>query len=121
MSRKIGFLLIILVVASLPVNFGCQNEATESREDFTQMQKVSEQNIEIVDGAFNPASYSVGVDQELTWINRDTVTHTVTIDNGEDSGNILAKEIFPTTFKKPGTYKYHCKIHPNMTGTITVK
>jgi plastocyanin len=75
---------------------------------------------------FSPASVpfpgSAGV--TVTWTNNDGVGHTVTSDNGSfaSSGTIppggLYALAFPTT---PGTYTYHCSIHPSMTGTIVVQ
>jgi len=50
------------------------------------------------------------------------MTHTVTgDDNSFDSGNISAGSRFSRTFSVVGTYKYHCTIHPSMTGTVVVK
>ena len=36
------------------------------------------------------------------------------------SGNMADSETFTFTFTAPGTYAYHCTIHPTMVGTITV-
>ena len=39
---------------------------------------------------------------------------------GFDSGNIAQGATYEWTAAAAGTYKYHCKIHPAMTGTVTV-
>jgi hypothetical protein len=52
----------------------------------------------------------------------DSVTHTATGDNGSfDTGDIAAGSSATITFDNPGTFTYHCAIHPNMTGTIVVQ
>jgi plastocyanin len=38
-----------------------------------------------------------------------------------DSGALDTDDKFSFTFSKPGTYTYYCKVHPHMTGVITVK
>lgn len=59
----------------------------------------------------------------VRWTNYDGVTtHTSTSDTGIwDSGPLSSGQSFEATFNTPGTYPYHCTIHPNMTGTITVQ
>ncbi len=57
----------------------------------------------------------------VTWVNRDSVGHTVTSDSlAFNSGAIAPKGVFTFTFTTPGTYSYHCSFHAWMTGTITV-
>ena len=46
--------------------------------------------------------------------------HTVTADDGSfDSGKTTDGE-FHHAFDKPGTYGYHCSVHPDMKGMVTV-
>ena len=37
-----------------------------------------------------------------------------------DSGNLLKGTKYTHNFTAPGTYNYHCSIHPNMVGQIQV-
>jgi plastocyanin len=63
----------------------------------------------------------VKVGTTVTWSNGDAVGHTVTADGGAfDSGTIAPGTSFSRRFGSAGTFAYHCKIHPSMTGTITV-
>jgi plastocyanin len=56
----------------------------------------------------------------VTWHNIDDTDHTSTSDTGIwNSGVIPVGSTFSYTFKTPGTYPYHCLIHP-MQGTIVV-
>jgi plastocyanin len=77
--------------------------------------------IEIKDFSFQPSSITVPVGTIVTWVNSDPSSHTVTSDDGKfNSGNIITGGQFKFTFSQPGTYKYHCNIHPSMTGVVTV-
>jgi len=67
-----------------------------------------------------PVSARVG--QRVTWINTDTVSHTVTADNSAFGSNPLGHDAtFSWTPKKPGVYQYGCYIHPDMHGTLIVR
>jgi|SRR5579875_3017509 hypothetical protein len=56
----------------------------------------------------------------VTWINKDNTQHTTTSDTGVwDSGILNPGQSFKFTFSSPGTYPYHCNVHP-MSGTIVV-
>ena len=47
--------------------------------------------------------------------------HTVTADLGAfNSGSMAESNTFTFTFTTPGTYDYHCSIHPTMVGQIIV-
>lgn len=58
----------------------------------------------------------------VTWTNDDSVAHTVTSDTGSvlNSSSIAPGQSFSFTFTTPGTYAYHCAIHPGMKATIVV-
>jgi plastocyanin len=72
---------------------------------------------------FAPATLTVAKGTRVEWSNTTDAPHTVT----SDSGTTLASSMinpsggsFSFTFSQPGTYTYHCTIHPNMKGTIVV-
>ena len=69
----------------------------------------------------NPLNISLATNAEVTWRNDDNTTHTVTEDTGLfDLDNISAGQTASFTFTAPGTFTYHCDIHPNMVGTVIV-
>jgi plastocyanin len=64
----------------------------------------------------------IGQNNTLTFVNEDTVVHTVTAtDKSFDSGDIKAGGSWTYTFQTPGNYSYYCIYHNWMKGTITVK
>jgi plastocyanin len=77
--------------------------------------------VSIKNFAFNPPNMTVAPGTTVTWVNNDQTAHTSTADDGTwDSGTLQPGKSFSFTFNQAGTYTYHCMIHPNMTGTITV-
>ena len=71
--------------------------------------------------SFQPDVVKVKVGAKVTWTNDDTVAHTVTADtNSFASGNLQPGGSFSFTFTRPGTYAYHCSIHPSMHGSVVV-
>ncbi len=86
-------------------------------------------DITIVSGAasqsnpkfFDPVTFQAKVGQTITWVNRDSQTHTITSDtNLFDSGVKGPGDTYTYTFKQPGTYTYHCSLHPWMKATVVV-
>ncbi|HYH48477.1 MAG TPA: cupredoxin family copper-binding protein [Acidimicrobiia bacterium] len=77
-------------------------------------------NVYVERHAFNPAEVHTGVGQEVLWVFRDSDPHTVTADNRSfDSGEIRQGE-FRLVFEQPGSYSYHCALHPDMKGRVVV-
>ncbi len=73
--------------------------------------------------AFSPAAITVKAGTKVTWKNNDSTTHTVTENDsqaGPASGNLAPGSSYSFTYTTAGTFKYHCSIHPDMTGTVTV-
>ena len=77
--------------------------------------------VEILNNAFNPPQLNVAPGTTVTWVNRDSVAHTVTADNGLfDSGQLAPGASYPVVLDGAGTVSYHCKLHPEMRGSIVV-
>ena len=72
--------------------------------------------------AFAPRALTIPAGTTVTWRNLDEEPHTVR--GGDElvrSGALDQGETFSVRFDKPGTYRYGCSIHPQMSGTITVQ
>jgi plastocyanin len=75
--------------------------------------------------AFAPGSVTVSVGTTVTWTNQEPaaskIPHTVTSDSNAFKSAILNPGAsFSFTFEKAGAFPYHCDVHPDMHGTITV-
>jgi plastocyanin len=78
--------------------------------------------VNIVNMAFSPLTINVAAGTTVNWYNGDTMAHTVTADDASfDSGNIAVGGRYSKQFSTPGTYAYHCTIHPAMKATVVVK
>jgi cytochrome c len=73
---------------------------------------------------FNPGTATVTTGQVVRWeFDQALTTHTVTATSGNWSINETRGPGSGTvehTFTQPGTYTYHCQLHQNMTGSVTV-
>lgn len=75
----------------------------------------------IEDFNFVPDPISITTGDAVTWTNNDGFAHTVTADDDAfDSGNMDPDGTFEQTFDEAGEFTYHCNIHTQMTGTVTV-
>ena len=78
--------------------------------------------VAISGSSFSPHEVTVTVGDTVTWTNSDQISHTATADGGSfDTGALSNTESGTVTFSTAGAFPYHCSIHPNMTGTITVE
>ena len=80
------------------------------------------------DDFFEPSTLKVGKGTTVKWTNDDSTLHTVTSgspNSGEpgavfDSSYLSGGKTYEYTFKKAGTFKYFCTLHPFMKGKIVV-
>jgi len=78
--------------------------------------------VDIDHRAFAPQTVRITVGQAVRWTNNDTVAHTVTPNHGTwGSGVLQPGETFRHVFRRTGTFRYHCSIHPDMTGKVVVR
>jgi plastocyanin len=95
--------------------------------------------VSIQDFTFSPATVTIKAGTIVRWTNNGPSAHTTTSDGGVWSSTTLsapsggggyggtgtAAGTFDFTFTQPGTYTYHCSLHPpslypGFTGTVTV-
>jgi plastocyanin len=71
---------------------------------------------------FMPADITVPAGGSVSWTNEDGAPHTVTSDVKGlfNSGWKYRGGHIRFTFARPGTYPYHCSLHKQMLGTVTV-
>ncbi|SRR5258705_6635371 len=77
--------------------------------------------VEISNFQFEPSVVTIQAGGKVIWQNQDSTEHTATLDDGSFTTGALAEgKLKSQSFKTPGTYTYHCEIHPEMTGTVEV-
>jgi plastocyanin len=77
--------------------------------------------VKMIYSSFSPATLTVAKGSTVTWTNQDGMTHTTTSDAGNWDLSVASGTSKSVTFNNAGTYKYHCSIHPYMTGSIVVQ
>lgn len=77
-------------------------------------------NIFIRDVGFLPNASGILKDSNVTWYNENDKNHTVTGDSW-GSPELKPGQDFSRKFDLPGTYQYHCSIHPSEVGSIIVQ
>jgi len=78
--------------------------------------------VQIDNFSFSPKAIKVKAGTTVTWVNRDDIPHNVVSTEKKFASPVLdTDQKFSFTFKQPGSYPYFCKIHPMMTGTVTVE
>lgn len=79
--------------------------------------------VKIVDFGFSPRRLTISRGTRVRWVNTGAVPHTSTSNTGKwDSGVLAPGDAFSRVFKKAGTFRYHCTIHPTlMRGKIIVE
>ncbi len=80
-------------------------------------------NVDIQNLAFSPAGLTIKSGDTITWTNKDAVAHQIISDSGNEISSPSLSQGTPYShkFTTPGTYRYHCSIHPSMTGTVVVQ
>ena len=85
------------------------------------------------DWCYMSSKLVVSIGTTVTWINSDTLPHTVTsgsadadavgldVLNGFDSGFMSGGNEYEHTFDVAGFYDYYCQLHPWMQGSVTVE
>jgi plastocyanin len=77
--------------------------------------------IKIANFDFGPNTITVPAGTSVTWTNNDDDAHSVVADNKAfRSAPLDTGDSYSFTFATPGTYGYHCGLHPQMHGKVVV-
>jgi plastocyanin len=78
----------------------------------------------VEDFVFQPDAVTIAVGGTVTWtLGADPDQHTITPrdpEQFEDSGQLFEGDTYEVTFDEAGTVDYFCRLHPTMTGTVTI-
>jgi plastocyanin len=115
---------ITLLVATLVGSLAVPSMASDRspRGQGSPLAMTSVKGVKIIDFAFKPRAITISKGTRVRWTNGGSVNHTTTSNKGVwDSGVLAPGAAFGRVFRKAGTFKYHCTIHPTlMHGKIVV-
>jgi plastocyanin len=120
----VAILVGVMALGALAI-VGCGSSSNQTSGGGQSTTQTSGNTVILKNTSFQPQQITISTGGELTWMNQDSVNHTIVGDNtgpGDDfqSGVLQPGEEFSFIFDQPGTYPYHCSIHPNMKGTVIV-
>lgn len=124
-----NFWVIVAVAIVLILIFGFWSRGRQKTASvpltptLTQVSSTSQSGVSIKNFVFDPADITVKVGETVTWVNNDSAPHTIVSDpNGAIfmSENLGQGQKYSFTFSQAGDFPYHCGLHPNMIGKITV-
>jgi plastocyanin len=120
---------ILIVVVTFIAVCGCTSYGPSTTTPATTQTEVTgAATVNVQNFAFNPASITVPKGTTVIWVNQDTTDHQIVNDA---QGTIAQGALFTSNslpkgasysfkFDNPGTYPYHCSIHPSMKATVKV-
>lgn len=101
--RRIALLLVLAAALGAPAAWAATTHEVAIRDNF-----------------YEPSSLTIPAGDTVRWTNRGLQAHTVTF-TGEQREDLLPAQSRMTTFRTAGTYRYECRIHPSMQGTVVVQ
>jgi len=132
-AKPVHWAVLAAVLAGCIALSGCTSNSPLSATPVTptttpiQLQETGP-TITIQNLAFTPATVTIPKGTTVSWVNLDSTNHQVVNDA---QGTIAQGALFTSNslpkgagylfkFETPGTYQYHCSIHPSMKGTVVV-
>lgn len=115
-------LALAFVTASAVASFaGLRAAAGESATDAIATASRTETE-RIANFEYHPTPLTVSAGTTVVFSNQSGISHTATENGGGfKTGVIKPGTTASVTFKRPGTYFFHCSIHPFMHGKIVVR
>ena len=114
--------VVLLIVSCMAA--GCSSNQTPPPTAAPTSSAAGGNTVAIKNFAFDPSSLTVKSGTGVKWTNQDGTSHTIVSDTGSpvafSSDSLASGASYSFTFTQPGTYTYHCSVHPTMKGTIIV-
>lgn len=144
-SKRFEFFGILIVAVVAMISIATTTPTSSNKiggiiSNYAQAQK--EVKVSIVPGAstlgdkaFSPNPVNIKVGDTVTWVNDDTLFHTVVSGNpsgGGETGKVFDSGLsgptalttkgktFSHTFTEKGEFPYFCQLHPTMIGKVIV-
>jgi plastocyanin len=127
--RPVHWVALIATLAIIILIAGCTGSSQPpGTTTVTQTPAGGGSTVAIQNFAFIPQSITVPRGTTVTWTNQDAVDHQIINDAQGSaaqgslftSGALAKGASYSFKFDNPGSYPYHCSIHPSMTGTVIV-
>jgi plastocyanin len=84
--------------------------------------KSSPTEVRVDNFRFDPETFTVPTNSNVTWVNKDDVLHVIASNEGIFKSKALdTNDKYSYTFAKAGTCSYYCSIYPKMVGKIIVQ
>jgi plastocyanin len=131
-KKAIGIVVVVIILVVGGIALAMHHKSNNSMSTMNMSSSSSSSSgstpsatnaVTIDNFAFSPADITVKAGTTVTWTNKDSVTHTVTENDGKtgpNSGDLASGKSYSFTYASAGTFKYHCSIHAEMLGTVTV-
>ena len=127
MIKKIILLVTLSFVLLSLVSCGGSEDAEVS---LSNGEKVGEESAIVYTGTvhqvviennqFMPTDLDILLGDTVEWVNKDSVAHTVTFENGDFDQKLPPGGTTTFTYKENMQFPYFCSIHPGMRGNIIV-
>jgi len=115
MKTKFFFNSILLIIGIAIIITSCY-KSKNSYNNNGNSYKISMKN-----SVFSPANLTITTGSSVTWMNDDSVIHTVTATDGSfNSGDIATGSSYTKTFSSAGTINYSDSHNSAMTGVLIV-
>ena len=113
--------------------------ASPESSSSTSTEKAVEGDVTLVSLNFMPETLTVSVGDTVTWVNGESITHTITsgtfsdvdettgLRGSEAADGVFDEKLgekggtFSYTFETAGTFQYFCDIHDGMNATVVVE
>jgi plastocyanin len=120
-----GRIILLMTVATMVVVSTVLIVSASGAHDHptAKAKKKPTRTVMIKNFSFKPAHITIKRGTKVRWINKDSIAHTATANNGRsfNSGLLSKGQRYSHTFKRTGKKGYHCKPHPHMRGSVVVK
>jgi plastocyanin len=122
MRRVMAVMLPVTVAVTVGL-VGCSssNKGTAPTTSAAPITAARSTSISIKNFSFSPVALDIKATETVTITNNDGTDHTFSADAGAfDTGHIAPGTSKTVTINNPGSYSYHCNIHPTMKGVVQV-
>lgn len=124
MDVKIGVYALVVCLMALVMAGTFGSAETVANQSASEVGNLTNNSVIISNFAFEPQQLNVTVNSSVIWTNEDAAPHNIVSDKdavAEFKSDMFKKgETFEFNFTTPGSYPYHCGVHPSMTGVIQV-